>query len=670
MTTRRKNRANRAFWQSSLENLESRVLLSAAPNLDVSIVKITAPDILVPGDQFSINVKITNLGDVTASGTLQSVVYASTDQALDASDIPLSNPNSNPIKVNLAPGKSITITGKLPIQSSVLPGTYYVLVNEESTLTVPDTDTANDTAVSDGTRDVVWQFGNVGTRKNVKMKVEYDQQTPVTFALTGAGTGQIDNPGDPIADLNVSVTGSAFSSNLNITTPAKEFTKIHGISITGSINRIAAATTSLGAGITVTGLARTINVYDLDWTGHVINLNTDALAVPVSAKVDLTAHAIRGCVVDAGGIPIGTLKAYKVTDLILTAPTVQAITLTDKIKSDVALWGELTISQGGATVPANAKVNITAGWINNCALVTNDLPIGSLSAYRATALNLTAPSMQSMNVTDRIPGDVALSGSITLTSSYGTNYLSLGKLAVSGDIEDLTLLLGEGGASSISCRSWDGGELVVSDTLGSLSVGGSMDADVGGIWFKKVTIGEDYSGTWGAGFGSMTIKGEMDNATMDIGPHMGGVDWNQFDSLTVKGWVYNSTIRTSNPVGSITVGGLDHSNIRIGADTVFPESQSDFESHHTGTIRSLTVTGMKVLGSNVESIKNSDIAAWSITTLKLAFIETNNSGTPFGVASTAIGTFTYRHLTGMTDTSKNLTTADSFTQGDFELRIL
>jgi hypothetical protein len=151
---------------------------------------------------------------------------------------------------------------------------------------------------------------------------------------------------------------------------------------------------------------------------------------------------------------------------------------------------------------------------------------------------------------------------------------------------------------------------------------------------------------------------------------VGGATVNQFKSLTVGGWMTHSTLRAANPVGSITVGAMEESSIRIGATTDLPASQDDFEAHHTGLIKSLTVKGIKSSGHYVESFIDSNIAAWEIATLKLAFIDTNNSGDPFGVATTFIKTFTNRPLTGPTQKLTNLTPADSFTDGDFVLRIL
>jgi hypothetical protein len=632
----RKSRAGHGEWRHFLESLEPRTLLSA--DLSVSIVKINTPDILVPGDKISVNVKITNVGTDTATGALTSGVYASLNTTWDASDILLGSAEKN---INIRPLRSITLAGSLPINSAVLPGTYYLVVKDTSDLTSPDTDALNDEAASDVPREVAWEFGNVGSRKNVKMKVEYKNETPVTFALTGAGTGQIINPDEPIEDLNVGVMDSTYSSNLNITTPARTTTEINSITINGSINRIAAASTSIGAGIEVKGFARTIIINDIDAPAHFIDLNTDALVALVSTKVDITAHSMTNCNVDTGGIPIGTLKAFQATDLRIVAPTVQKLTLTATKNDDFALKGMLTIDQGGAVVPATASVNITAGKIENCTLDTGDLPIGSLTAYQAADLNLMAPSMQSMNVTDKVLDDTGLSGTVILTGNYGTHGLALGKLAVSAGIADLTLVLSGGGANSISCRSWDGGSLTVNGTVSSLAVTKSMDGDVNGN-VTKAKIGGDYTGAWAG----------------------------TFDALTVKGWMSNATISASDPVGSITLGGMRNSAITIGANVALPGLRSQFEASHAGTIKSLTVTGMKVSGHNVASFINSDIAAWQITTLKLAFADTNNSGTPFGAATTFVKTFTYKPLTGLTRTGSNLTPADSFTDGDFVLRIL
>ena len=660
------------------ECLEQRTLLSGGPDLAVSILNVTGPGILVPGDKGNAKIQITNGGDAAAVGTIYVGVFASADTSYHLGDVRLGGLGIGGKSVNLAPNKSITLSIPLVVGSDVLPGTYHLVVKEISTLSITDTNSANSYFGTAGTSDVEWAFGTVGARKNVALTL-LDGANAVKFSLSGLGTGQISNPTASFAALDVAITGTTAASGLTISTPAKTFTSINAIHVGDtssgavSLGRISAATTNIERGISVTGLASAITVHNIQSLVHYISLNTAAAPVPASAKVKITANSITGCNVDTGGIPIGTFAFFQANSLNITAPTVQAITVTDKVKTDTGITGALTISRGTATVPAGAKVNISANTIDHCVLDTGDLPIGTLSAYKANTLTLTAPYVQSMSITDKAVGDVALSGSITVDQNYGSD-LCLGKLTVAGDVGGLTLNLDEGGSSSISVRSWDGGHLTATGTVAALTVGGAMNADVSlSVGINKATINGGYTGHWTGNFGSLTVKGDLSDSTFDIGPHAGGFADNQFNSLAVTGWIDNTTITAANPVGTISAGGLRDSSILIGVKgAALPAVQGDFETHHTGTIKSLTVTGIKVAGHFVDSIARSNIAAWQITTLKLAPIDTDNSGTPFGIAATSIKTFTYRHLSGTSNTSTNLIDPvnDSFTDGDFALRIL
>jgi hypothetical protein len=672
MRKQSRNRSLSSRRRQYLELLEPRTLLSAAPDLAMTILKVTGPDILVPGDKGNAKIRVKNVGDAYAVGTIYVGVYVSTDTAFHMGEARLGTLGIGGKSVKIAPNKSITLSMPLAVTSDVKPGTYHLVVKEISSLAISDPNSANSSDATAETRNAVWEFGTVGARKNVALTL-LDGANAVKFSLPGAGTGQILNPTASFAALDVGITGTTTASNLTITTPAKTFTTINSIQITGSVGRISAASTNLEIGISATGLASAITVHNIQSVVHHINLNTGAGAVPVKAKVNITANVINGCNINTSGIPIGTLAFFQASGLNITAPTVQLISVTDKVKTDVGYSGVLTISQGSASVPTGAMVNISGNTINNCTLDTGDLPIGKFTAYQATGLTLTAPYVQSMNITDKATGDIALSGSVDLEGFYGTNNdLSLGKLTVAGDIGGLIVTL-DSGSTAISARSWDGGSLTASGTIASLSVGGDLTADVAGVLITKATINGDYSGTWNALFGSLTVKGDISDSRFDLGSHTGGADWNQFESLTVSGWIRNSTISAANPVGSITAGGLENSNILIGSGTTsFPAILTDFESHHTGTIKSLTVTGIKENGVSVDSIINSNIAAWQIATLKLALVRKANSGVAFGVATTSIKTFTYRRQSGLVTTSTNLIdpTNDSFTDGNFALRII
>jgi hypothetical protein len=106
--------------------------------------------------------------------------------------------------------------------------------------------------------------------------------------------------------------------------------------------------------------------------------------------------------------------------------------------------------------------------------------------------------------------------------------------------------------------------------------------------------------------------------------------------------------------------------------TTLPTDSGNFESHHAGKFKSIAIKGMKDdTGQYVDSFINTNIAAWRIDSISFGYVNTDNSGTAFGIAANSIGKMTYRHFDGPTITSGPMnTTADSWTDGDFAINIL
>ena len=98
----------------------------------------------MPGKNGTATLVITNTGNVTASGTLDLNLVASTDGLVDATDIALAPIPSRKIKIGAR--KSISIKVKFTAPNDLIAGSYDLIASMTSSTSPADTDSANDTA--------------------------------------------------------------------------------------------------------------------------------------------------------------------------------------------------------------------------------------------------------------------------------------------------------------------------------------------------------------------------------------------------------------------------------------------------------------------------------------------------------------------------------------------
>lgn len=120
----------------------------AAANVDLSTTfNSTQPITVTPGQNDSATVTVQNLGNVTASGTLDLSLYASVDGAIDSSSEFLTSIPTRTIRIR--PGKSVTLRIKFAAPVDLAAGSYQLIASAISSTNPADTNSANDVAVVD-----------------------------------------------------------------------------------------------------------------------------------------------------------------------------------------------------------------------------------------------------------------------------------------------------------------------------------------------------------------------------------------------------------------------------------------------------------------------------------------------------------------------------------------
>jgi subtilase family serine protease len=120
----------------------------AAANVDLSTTfNSTQPITVNPGHNDTAVITIQNVGNVTASGTVDLSLYASTDGAIDSSSELLTSIPTHTIHVR--PGKSITLRVTFVAPTDLSTGTYQLIASTTSNTNPADTNASNDVAVAD-----------------------------------------------------------------------------------------------------------------------------------------------------------------------------------------------------------------------------------------------------------------------------------------------------------------------------------------------------------------------------------------------------------------------------------------------------------------------------------------------------------------------------------------
>ena len=111
---------------------------------DLIISGVTAPARIIAGEEVSISYKLSNIGEYSATGTVNDVIYLSSDDVWDLNDEMVGVVSE---KMTVHPGNTVTrkVTGRI---TNMPEGNYYVIVKTNSTRTIAEKSDENNTGVA------------------------------------------------------------------------------------------------------------------------------------------------------------------------------------------------------------------------------------------------------------------------------------------------------------------------------------------------------------------------------------------------------------------------------------------------------------------------------------------------------------------------------------------
>jgi len=173
--------------------VSGRVLPEPRPDLVGVFEEITLPVLAVPGDSGRVSITIANAGDAAADGAVTVSVYASQDLVLDPGDLPVGEVTKT---LRLAPGAEASLRINVAAPWFAQPADYFLLAEILPDPSILEHDTDNnvfggDNAGNPWDGSLVWDFGQIGNRTNVRVTLQDADGTWATFSATNGAVGHI-----------------------------------------------------------------------------------------------------------------------------------------------------------------------------------------------------------------------------------------------------------------------------------------------------------------------------------------------------------------------------------------------------------------------------------------------------------------------------------------------
>jgi Bacterial Ig-like domain (group 3)/FG-GAP-like repeat/FG-GAP repeat len=388
------------------------------PDLVGTVMATSLPTEFVAGETANVKIKVTNQGDFAGVGNIINTLFLSLDQTIDSSDIPLTIHGSlAKAHVDLLPNHSIVLAAAFKVPAGVPQAGYFLLSGLNTTGSLLESNTTNNTVVSSATYASVNDFGNVGGRRGVPLMLTNPN---VTYRLAGPGTGSV-SIGDN--GIDVSLTGTTAASSLIITGQKNAIVNLHSISATSALGSIVAPKVDVSQALTLPNSARAITL-DALLAGSSVTIGA---GMPTSLKVgDLSNVTLSS----GAGIKSLAVTSSVAPNTQIIAPWIGSLAAKQEFDASMNLSGG---APGGMTLrSATIGGNITSSvW----AIVGN---VGSVVA-KSIAVPLGGAIPFSANISGKLQsfsdggdfdanmaaanfGTVSIRGNMTGAILAGTNF--------------------------------------------------------------------------------------------------------------------------------------------------------------------------------------------------------------------------------------------------------
>lgn len=186
---------------------------ASGPDLAATAFQLKPKGAITPGDKVAATVTVTNVGTDLVSGKFSIAPVLSSDAFFSSDDLNLLV-KTKLQNLHLQPNQSKTISLSLVIPATADAGSYAPLVNVSPATGTTDNGAYNNTTAANAVA-VQWLFGTFDGHKNKKLTLPSLNGTPITFSLTGNGSGTITREASGLLSVTLSgtTTKSAFAAS-------------------------------------------------------------------------------------------------------------------------------------------------------------------------------------------------------------------------------------------------------------------------------------------------------------------------------------------------------------------------------------------------------------------------------------------------------------------------
>ena len=176
------------------------IFINGSSNMpsDLAVSNINVPAVIKAGDDITFSYDISNIGEFTASGDINDVIYLSKDDRWDKDDVMVGIVKG---KKTIHPGnvETRTVTGRI---TNVPEGEYYLIVNTNSTRNITERNWDNNTAVVPSPCKLTFTQINLPGNATVNTSGYYKLDIPSGYVGKTVGL-YLDHPEDAAAGLYV-----------------------------------------------------------------------------------------------------------------------------------------------------------------------------------------------------------------------------------------------------------------------------------------------------------------------------------------------------------------------------------------------------------------------------------------------------------------------------------
>ncbi|NJM99481.1 MAG: hypothetical protein HC800_22165, partial [Phormidesmis sp. RL_2_1] len=217
------------------------------PDLTAQVGTLTLDQVSLPGAEGALSITLTNHGGLKTESPVNVKVFATRQPALDNSAVEIGAVNLENLKLAVNSSKAISAAVKLP--NNFAPGDYNLFVVIDADKNLPEANEANNVIAIAAPQKVAWQFGNVGTRKDVQLQLTESDGDVVRFNLKGDGYGEVT---ERQGVKQIALYGTTDKSDLTIQADG-DGNIVENVVVNGDLKQFYGTKTDLQGNFTISG---------------------------------------------------------------------------------------------------------------------------------------------------------------------------------------------------------------------------------------------------------------------------------------------------------------------------------------------------------------------------------------------------------------------------------